>query len=306
MFPESLGCKSLVSFLIASGLIPSLLSLVVGTTNLSAQDLRVMSFNVRYGTANDGADSWPHRQELVARVIHDFAPDLLGTQELLPFQSAYLVEQLGVPGGIRYRYIGWSRDASAGGEQCGLLISEERFEVEESGQFWLSDQPDEKFSKSWDSSLPRVCTWARLRDRRAAGRRLLFANTHFDHRGSEARLQSARLLRSRLPQLADGLPIVLTGDFNCGEDSPPWKAAAGDGVLTDSFRAAFPQRQESEGTFHGFRGTPGPERIDWILYSAERFQTVSAVIDRTAQDGRFPSDHFPVAAVLRYAVSGVQ
>jgi endonuclease/exonuclease/phosphatase family metal-dependent hydrolase len=301
MLSESLRGQSLLCLLILS-----VLSVVAGATTVSAQDLRVMSFNVRYGTASDGADSWPQRQELVARVIHDFAPDLLGTQEMLPFQAAYLAEQLGVPAGIRYKYIGWSRDASAAGEQCGLFISEDRFEIEDSGQFWLSERPDEKFSKSWDSSLPRVCTWARLRDRRVTGRRVLFANTHFDHRGTEARLQSARLIRSRLLSLSDGLPIVLTGDFNCGEDSPPWKAAAGDGVMVDSFRAAFSQRQESEGTFHGFRGVPGTERIDWILYSAERFQTVSAGIDRTSRDGRFPSDHFPVTAVLRYAAAGVQ
>lgn len=289
-------------------LLCSLLSGVVSVPPAGAQDLRVMSFNVRYGTASDGADSWPQRQDLVVQVIRDYGPDLLGTQEMLPFQAEYLQRQLrsGAQRPLKYVYIGWSRDASAGGEQCGLFVSEDRFEVEQSGQFWLSERPEEKFSKSWDSSLPRVCTWARLHDRQDSGRRLLFANTHFDHRGGEARLQSARLLRSRLPELAEGLPIVLTGDFNCGEQSPPWQAAAGDGVLVDSFRAAFPQQQGSEGTFHGFRGTAGAERIDWILYSAGRFQTVAATIDRTERGGRYPSDHFPVTAVLRYAAAVAQ
>ncbi|MFY8058089.1 MAG: endonuclease/exonuclease/phosphatase family protein [Planctomycetaceae bacterium] len=289
-------------------LFAGLLSVVSAVPTADAQDLRVMSFNVRYGTASDGPDSWPQRQELVAGVIRNFAPDLLGTQEMLPFQAEYLREELGAGADRprRYAYIGWSRDASAGGEQCGLFICEDRFQVEGAGQFWLSERPEEKFSKSWDSSLPRVCTWARLQDRQVPGRRLLFANTHFDHRGAEARLQSARLLRDRLPQLAGGLPIVLTGDFNCGEQSLPWSAAAADGVLVDSFRAAFPERQASEGTFHGFRGTAGAERIDWILYSAGRFQTVAATIDRTERGGRYPSDHFPVTAVLRYTAAVAQ
>lgn len=290
-------------------LLPGILfSGVVSVTTAEAQDLRVMSFNVRYGTASDGQDSWPHRQELVAGVIRTAAPDLLGTQEMLPFQAAYLGQELreGVEPRRRYRYIGWSRDASAVGEQCGLFICEDRFQVEEAGQFWLSERPEEKFSKSWDSSLPRVCTWARVQDRQVAGRRLLFANTHFDHRGAEARLQSAILLRDRLPQLAGDLPIVLTGDFNCAEQSMPWSAVAGAGVLQDTFRAAFPERQSSEGTFHGFRGTAGSERIDWILTSVGRFQTLSATIDRTERGGRYPSDHFPVTAVLRYTAAGSQ
>lgn len=273
----------------------------------AGQDLRVMSFNVRYGTAGDGADSWPMRKDLVLSVVRTYAPDLLGTQEMLPFQAEYLRANLvtdASAGKPQYTYIGWSRDATAGGEQCGLFIRTERFEVEEAGQFWLSERPDEKFSKSWDSSLPRVCTWARLKDRSVAGRRLLFANTHFDHRGVEARLQSAQLLRTRLPQLAGDLPLVVTGDFNCGEDSAPWRAVAGADGLRDTFRVAFPEKQAMEGTFHGFRGTAGSERIDWILYTGDHFRTVSAGIDRTSQDGRYPSDHFPVTAVLSTPAAG--
>mgnify|MGYP003343395544 FL=1 len=137
-----------------------------------------------------------------------------------------------------------------------------------------------------------------------AGRRVLFANTHFDHRGVEARLQSAQLLRTRLPQLAGDLPLVVTGDFNCGEDSAPWRALAGADGLRDTFRVAFPEKQAMEGTFHGFRGTAGSERIDWILCTGDHFRTVSAGIDRTSQDGRYPSDHFPVTAVLSTPAAG--
>ena len=114
-------------------------------------ELKVMSFNIRYGTADDGKDIWANRQELVVTVIKAFAPDLMGTQETLPFQAKYIHEQLS-----EYTYIGWSRDQSETGEQCGIFVRKERFEIIESGQFWLSETPDEKFSKSWDSSLPRV------------------------------------------------------------------------------------------------------------------------------------------------------
>ena len=141
-------------------------------------------------------------------------PDLLGTQETLPFQAEYLQSQMN-----DFEYFGWSRDATPKGEQCGVFIRKTRFEVLESGQFWLSENPDEKFSKSWDSSLPRVATWVRLKDKESDGRELLFVNTHFDHKGAEARKQSAMLLRRRLAEIAPDQPAVVTGDFNCDEGS---------------------------------------------------------------------------------------
>ena len=262
-------------------------------------ELKVMSFNIRYGTADDGKDIWANRQELVVTVIKAFAPDLMGTQETLPFQAKYIHEQLS-----EYTYIGWSRDQSETGEQCGIFVRKERFEIIESGQFWLSETPDEKFSKSWDSSLPRVVTWTRLKEKTADkkksdGGEFLFANTHFDHRGTEARKQSAILLRRRLSEMAPKLPIIVTGDFNCDQGSEPYQELLEENVLADSFRVVHATRDDNEGTFHGFSGTPGEARIDWIL-ATEQFKATAAAIDRTHADGRYPSDHFPVSVVFRW------
>ena len=259
-----------------------------------ATALRVMSFNIRYGTANDGKDVWMNRRELVVQTIKTFKPDLLGTQETLPFQASYIYEQL-----PDYTYIGWSRDDSKNGEQCGIFVRSERFEIQESGQFWLSESPDEKFSKSWDSSLPRVVTWTRLKDKLANDRELLFANTHFDHRGEEARKQSGILLRGRLSEMVPKLPIIVTGDFNCDQESEPYQELLKENVLRDSFRTIHPNRGDDEGTFHGFSGKPGAARIDWIL-ATESFKATAATIDRTNADGRYPSDHFPVSAVFQW------
>jgi len=259
-----------------------------------AGDLRVMSFNIRYGTANDGKDAWPKRQDLVAKVIRTFQPDLLGTQETLPFQAETLKSEF-----PEFLYVGWSRDSSLNGEQCGILLKQERFDVVSSGQFWLSETPDEKFSKSWDSSLPRVVTWVQLKDKLSGHREFLFANTHFDHLGKEARKQSAILLRKKLLEMAPQLPFIVTGDFNCPEGSEPWNELLRDGTLKDSLREVHSVKTENEGTFHGFTGTPGEGRIDWIL-SSSGFAAAESSIDRTNDNGRFPSDHFPVTAVLKW------
>lgn len=272
------------------------LGVVAGSSRVQAEDLKAMSFNIRYGTANDGKDAWPLRKELVLKTIKDFGPDLLGTQETLPMQAEYLKEQL--PG---YEYIGWSRDASANGEQCGILFRKDRFEVIQSGQFWLSETPDEKYSKSWDSSLPRVVTWCHLKDRKAGDREMIFANTHFDHRGETARQESAKLIRRRISEHVASLPIVLTGDFNCGDDSVAFKELTGDSFLQDTYRQLHAQKGPDDGTFHGFSGKPGDARIDWIL-TTKHFAVKAAAIDRTHNGERYPSDHFPVSAELKWNV----
>lgn len=277
-----------------SGIVVGLIMLSTSICRADEADssLRVMSFNIRYGKANDGDDSWPHRRELVVSTIRAFSPDLLGTQETLPFQAKYISEQI-----PEYSKIGWTREKNPDGEQCTIFYRTERFELVESGQFWLSESPDEKYSKSWDSSLPRVATWAILRDRNDDNREFVFANTHFDHRGAKARLESAHLIHQRASDLS-GAPIVLAGDFNCPEDSEPWQALTTAKLLRDTWRIRYPQATQPEGTFNGFRGRADGGRIDWIL-ATDHFGVLESGIDRTNEDGRYPSDHFPVTTVLK-------
>jgi endonuclease/exonuclease/phosphatase family metal-dependent hydrolase len=261
--------------------------------------IRVMSFNIRYGTAGDGENRWDNRKVFLVETIRSFDPDLLGTQETLKFQRDYLHEQL--PG---YAVIGVGRnDGQDDGEMMALYYRQERFEELDHGHFWLSERPDETGSKSWDSSLPRMVTWVRLRDRQQPDAPpLTFFNTHFDHVGATARLESARLLRTRIESASESGPVVVTGDFNCGEESPPYQALFGQAGSTspvvDAVRVMHREPVGDEGTFSGFRAdqTAGP-RIDWIAVSPE-WTVEAADIDRTSRDGRTPSDHWPVTATL--------
>lgn len=262
--------------------------------------VRVMSFNLRYGTANDGENRWELRRDFVIDTIDAFDPDLLGTQETLPFQRQYLEEKLD-------GYEAWGvgrEDGKEAGEQTTLFYKTACFERTDGGHFWLSQTPATAGSKSWDSSLPRIASWVKLNDRKNASEKpLLFVNTHFDHRGAEARLQSAKLIRERIATLGEGCRVVVTGDFNAGEGSPPYVALFGEAngnasPLRDAYRLAHPERREDEGSFSGF--VAGPKqgaRIDWIGISSD-FVARSSNIDRTEREGRTPSDHFPVTAIL--------
>ena len=266
-----------------------------------ADPVRVMSFNIRYGTANDGVNHWNQRREFLRDTVRAFDPDLLGTQETLGFQRDWLSEQL--PG---YGVLGVGRDdGKEAGEMMALYYREARFEKLAGGHFWLSETPDKVGSKSWDSSLPRMVTWVRLKDRQSPqARPILFFNTHFDHRGTEARARSAALIRQQLLTLGKNDSLIVTGDFNDGDGGEPHRQLFADlegtsSPVVDTWRIRNPQVGQNEGTFTEFleKNTGGP-RIDWIAASRD-WQVESASIDRTARDGRTPSDHFPVTATLQ-------
>ncbi|UCC84431.1 MAG: endonuclease/exonuclease/phosphatase family protein [Gemmatimonadota bacterium] len=261
--------------------------------------LTVMSFNIRYGTADDGENAWPLRRELVFDVIREHDPEVVGVQEALRFQ----LDEIGaaIPG---YGELGVGRDdGREAGEYAAILFRLNRFEVSESGTFWFSDEPETAGSIGWGANLPRICTWARLIER-DSGRAFYIFNVHFDHQRQESRERSAVLLLERIEARAHADPTLVTGDFNAGEENPAMLFLLGAGAaesstrLRDSFRVVRPGAVDV-GTFNGFTGrTTGP-KIDAILVSGS-WNVESAAIVRTSVDGRYPSDHFPVLAVINY------
>ena len=261
------------------------------------KDVRVMSFNIRFGSANDGDNHWDKRHELVAKTVQQFDPDLMGTQETLKFQAEYLEKEL-----KQYTYFGRSRMKTPN-EHCGIFYKTDRFTWLAGGHFWLSESPEVPESKSWDSSLPRMASWVLLSDNEQENEKaILFVNTHFDHRGKVARLESAKLIRKRIAQIrniADQPHVIVTGDFNTPERSEPYQAFISGNDLVDTFRKKWPSVTDEVGTFNGFRGRKSGGRIDWILAS-ESLNILKAEIDRYQESDRYPSDHFPVTAVVQF------
>lgn len=262
--------------------------------------LKVMSFNIRYGAADDGTNSWPQRKDLVLDTIKVFDPDLLGLQEVLGFQAEFLKTNLK---GYAFHGVG-REDGKEKGEYVPLMYKTSRFALEDSGHFWFSETPEIAGSKSWDSSLPRMLSWVMLRDLKN-DRVIVFANVHFDHRGPQARLESAKLMRAKWEEFQnDNIPLIITGDFNTDEDKAPYAALVNaEGFtgtkLIDSYRVTHPERSADELSFGDWIGKREGTRIDWILHSPD-LVTRSSVINYTQDNGRYPSDHYPVEAVLRY------
>lgn len=288
------------SFLLVAVLAVSANSFLRAADPDAAGEITVMSYNIRYGTAKDGENHWDKRKEFLAETIKAANPDLLGTQETLGFQRDFLAETLPT-----HEVLAAGReDGKEQGETTAIYWRKERFEKLDGGHFWLSTTPGEAGSMGWDTSLPRMATWVRLKDKTNPGKPVLWINTHFDHRGPVARLESSKLIRNRLGELGKDCSLIVTGDFNAGEGSEPYLAMFAareneESPVVDSLRIAQPTRAENEGTTTPFLSAPGKgARIDWIAVSRD-WKVIAAAIERPDRDGRTASDHFPVTAVIR-------
>ncbi|WP_432770245.1 MAG: endonuclease/exonuclease/phosphatase family protein [Sphingopyxis sp.] len=254
-----------------------------------------MTYNIRLDLASDGDNAWPHRRAAVTALVAYYAPDLVGMQEVLLHQKQAVEADL--PG---YAFVGVARDDGKDqGEFSPLGYRRDRFALLASGTFWLSPTPGVP-GKGWDAAYPRVATWARLLDP-AARRSLLVVNTHFDHVGTVARLESARQIRRWIAaNRKRGETAMLMGDFNSPTASPAYAAIVdpGAGVLHDTLAISRTPHFGPPGTFTAFKiAQAEPAPIDHIFVSNDAAVLRHATLTQQA-GGKLPSDHYPVLADL--------
>lgn len=251
-----------------------------------------MTYNIRYDNPNDYPNHWKNRREYLVSQIRYYHPLILGVQEALLHQLAYMDQELG-----NYRYTGVARDdGKEKGEFSAIFYDADRLELISSGTFWLSATPDIP-SKGWDAALPRICTYGRFRFEQGGPDFMVF-NTHFDHVGDKARLESARLIADQIARLnPDGLPVILMGDLNLEPGKPAIRAL--NESMVDTYTTAGDRVHGPAGTFNSFDvGSTALPRIDYIFCSREGWDVRSVLILSDVDRGRFPSDHFPVIARL--------
>ena len=275
-----------------------LLPMLVFSSFLSAQkgeSINAMSFNIRYDNPKDGKQNWHHRKENVVRMINFYDLDIIGMQEVLVTQLNYLKKHL-----EQYKTIGVGReDGKDKGEFAPVFFKESRYKEVKSGTFWLSETP-QKVSKGWDAALERIATWVVLKDK-ISGEQLIFMNTHFDHIGKQARVESAKLLKQKAIELAGDLPLILTGDFNLVPESEGIKnlvQSNGDNTLFNTSRIAL-STYGPNWTTCGFDNRPFEKRkvIDYIFVKHVKTVKKYAVIAEMLND-IYLSDHCPVFAQI--------
>jgi len=255
--------------------------------------LRVMSYNIRFDD-HDAVDGWEQRRGKVSALLKAQAPDLIGVQEALYHQLEDLEEAL--PG------FGWTgqgrEDGEEQGEFCAIFYDQGLLQLLDAGNFWLSPTPDEP-SKGWDAALPRICSWARFRHP-ASGRTFYHFNTHFDHRGEEARPNASGVLVTRMRMKAKDEAVIVTGDLNVTPDTPAYETMVEGTLLQDAKQITQTPHQGPEGTMSGFDAeVPPSKRIDYIFVK-KPLQVLRHAHLTEVQNGRYISDHLAVLAEVAF------
>lgn len=262
----------------------------------AGNDLKVMSYNIRYDNPGDGGNQWNNRKDFAANLIRFYDADIFGAQEVLHNQLVDLSDRL--PG---YAHVGVGReDGKTKGEYAPIFYKNARFELMKSGNFWLAEDINAVGKKGWDAACERVATWAILRDKQS-GKEFFFLNTHLDHMGKIARHEGAALVLEQSRQLAGGLPVIVTGDFNAAPSDEPIR------VLTDPSDARHLTHSREiaafkygpEWTFHNFGKIPFAKRewIDYIFVKGNIRVLTHGVLTDTLNE-LYPSDHCPVISTI--------
>lgn len=289
--------------------------LLLGTQ--ASQAVIVGTFNIRYDNPKDGenGNGWLERAPVISSLIRFHRFDVLGIQEALHHQVEDLQSRLPA-----YAHIGCGRDdGQDAGEFAAIFYRKEAFTLKESGTFWLSPTPEVP-SIGWDAKFNRICTWVKLESNKTRETLYVF-NTHFDHQGTTARMESARLILAKIHEIANGQPTVLTGDFNVDQTSESYRQIHDSQFLVDGFETAG-ERYALNGTANGFKVSAFTDRrIDHVFHSRgfkvlrygvltdsyrspseDESETGSVAFPREMKFRNYlprtPSDHYPVLLEL--------
>lgn len=268
--------------------------LFLPTLQANANDLRVMTFNIRYDNKEDGTQQWANRKESIAQYLHGTSADLIGMQEVLKNQLEDLKAML-----PHHAYIGVGRDdGKEEGEYAPLFYDTRRFECKESGYFWLSETPETP-SIGWDAACPRIVSWGYFYDRESHKEIACF-NLHLDHVGQKARRKSLALLNERIsPYLEAGVAVLVLGDFNASPSDTLMQSPL---PLRDSYLLCD-SKIGPNWTFHDFVQIPhiARERIDYIFCSSSLIpHCYQASHPEEEERTTFLSDHTPVLVTFGY------
>lgn len=255
-------------------------------------EIKVMSYNIRLDVASDGENRWDARKDKVAGLMNYYEADFIGGQEVQHHQLKYLSEKLN-----GYSYIGVGRDdGKEEGEYSCIFYRKDKFTLIRQSTFWLSPSPD-SVSFGWDAACRRVCTYGLFKSKKTKQFFWVF-NTHLDHMGKTARLESVKLIIKKITELnTNNYPVILSGDFNSRPEDEPSQYVM---VNMQNSRSISQQVYGSADTWNAFKFNEKPNGcIDYIFLSHYNYITVSKFATLTdSYDMKYPSDHFPILATI--------
>ncbi|WP_286967832.1 endonuclease/exonuclease/phosphatase family protein [Flavobacterium sp. UBA4854] len=262
--------------------------LLLTVNSFYGQNLKIMTYNIRLDVASDGENAWPNRKDYFTSQIDFYSPDIFGVQEATPNQVLDIASAL-----PNYNKFGVGREEGGLGEACTIYYKKDRFKVEQSNTFWLSETPN-VVSKGWDAACNRVCTYGLFKDLKTKKIFWVF-NLHLDHMGEEARVKGVQLVLTKMAELnTKNYPAFLMGDFN----SEPNTTQIGEikKVMDDTKDVSIEKPFGPSGTFNDFKhNEPVTLLLDYIFISKKsglKIQKHAVLSD--SKDLKYPSDHLPV------------
>lgn len=264
---------------------------VAGCTSVAGeQDIRVISYNIRYMNDKDGDNSWKFRKQASINMVNEEQPTVFGLQEAVKAQVDFLQENL-----PDYAYYGVGRnDGKESGEFMAIFYKKEAVELLDHGTFWLAATPDTP-TKGWDGQCFRTCTWT-LFECKDTGKKFAFFNTHLDHRGKVAQEEGMKTIVNKIGELVPkDMPVFLSGDFNTRTDNPiyePLKA-----IMADSRELAT--ETDHRGTYTGWKVRETPVVVDHIFVRGVEVDKFQVLCDKN-YGAEYISDHYPVLSVVRF------
>ena len=275
---------------IALLLLAAVMVLPMNAANKEKKDdntLKVMSYNIRLGSANDGTNSWGLRYPATAEMIEDQMPDIFGVQEALASQIRFIEDNF-----VNYKSVGVGReDGKKDGEHMSIFWNKKTVSLLKWGTFWLSETPEVP-SMGWDAACKRTATWALMKCKKT-GKKFYYVNTHLDHKGAEAQKNGLKLIVDRIDDInPEGYPMILTGDFNITPDSP--NLVELDSKMQSVRKVA--EKTDNHDTFNGWGKGSGV--IDYIYASGFSAYPEYQTVTKRYADRKFVSDHYPICAIL--------
>ena len=268
-----------------------------GNKKTEVTNVRWCTFNIRCiaGIDNEQGVGWDSRKDRVCQWVKDKNIDVVGMQEVTHQQLMDVLERL-----PEFDYVGVGRtDGKEGGEYTPVLFRKDKYEALDRGNFWLSETPDSAGSKGWDAALPRVASWVKLKDL-ATGKVFMAVNTHFDHVGKVARIESAKLIMQKIQEIVGDKPAAVTGDFNITDTNPAYATMVGSKfVMRDAYYMS-PQHEGVRYSFHAYSTIPPSQahKIDFIFVTSQ-IEVLRTGIPKDNPDAPL-SDHSPHWADLQF------
>lgn len=264
----------------------------VGCTASAPQqnEVRVISYNIRYMNDKDGDNSWKFRKQASINMVNEEQPTVFGLQEAVKAQVDFLQENL-----PDYAYYGVGRnDGKESGEFMAIFYKKEAVELLDHGTFWLAATPDTP-TKGWDGQCFRTCTWTIFKCK-DTGKQFAFLNTHLDHKGKVAQQEGMKTIVNKIGELVPkDMPVFLSGDFNTRTDNPiyePLKA-----IMADSRELAT--ETDHRGTYTGWKVRETPVVVDHIFVRGVEVDKFQVLCDKN-YGAEYISDHYPVLSVVRF------